>query len=207
MTQAQKHVDLMTGAQWLGHSAWSERRLFQILGSWAAGAADPDVAVVLAVQCRHHGWYSEIWRQRMPVVRGFVADEVTVPRSAAFAAAMTAVALEPDPVEATGTVETAGTAGASDPGESSGLDDDAMVDRLVGLYRVMVPHLLAGYESHRASLGEVADGPLLRWSGIVLDDARADLATGEALLARLVVDEDRAARRQRLVADVLARAN
>ena len=55
-------------ARMLVGEAWLERRLFEVVGTWSAAATDPDVARVLAVESRHHGWRASVWDELVPVL-------------------------------------------------------------------------------------------------------------------------------------------
>ena len=55
-------------ARMLVGEAWLERRLFEVLGTWSTAATDPEVARLLAVESRHHGWRASVWDELVPVL-------------------------------------------------------------------------------------------------------------------------------------------
>ena len=149
--------DLLESARLLGGYAWSEQRLFEILGSWVPTTTDPAAIVLLDVQSRHHAWYASVWIDRLPELREVPRDRVVVAPAGGFGGFLDAVAAVPP----------------------SGLE---RVGTLVG---VVLPHLLSTYERHLDRLGAVADAPLQRWMGIVVADLRADLDAGREVLREL----------------------
>lgn len=138
---------------------WVEARSFEVLGGWVAVERAPEVQRLFGVQAHHHAWHAALWEERLPSCWGAsppVVDGVT-PELEAFLAAV---------------AEPAGP--------------DATVERLVGMYRVLVPHKLATYRRHLAGVSPVADGPVTRALRLVLQDEVEDWQEGEALLqARL----------------------
>jgi hypothetical protein len=60
------------------------------------------------------------------------------------------------------------------------------VERLVGVYRVLKPHLLAAYERDLASANAVYEPPTRRILGRCAEDERRHIAAGERVLAHLV---------------------
>jgi hypothetical protein len=48
-----------------------ERRnatLFELLGSWVAGEADPVTQRLMAAACHRHAWHTELWQARTPSI-------------------------------------------------------------------------------------------------------------------------------------------
>jgi hypothetical protein len=73
---------------------------------------------------------------------------------------------------------------------------EGSVERLAGLYRVVVPRALSSYRWHLERCNPATDGPSIRTVRIIATDVRDDWALGEALLqSRLggINDVDRAA--------------
>jgi hypothetical protein len=60
------------------------------------------------------------------------------------------------------------------------------VDRLVGVYRVLLPRLVSAYSSRRRAAAEASGGPLGRALTLMLADDTQELREGEAVLERLV---------------------
>ena len=164
----------------IGGHAWVEVRLFEIVGGWVTSVPELEAKATLAAQSHHHAWHAELWHGLLPAVPHLPAADLVAPPSEGTAALLAALA---DPVEAT------------------------TLDRLVGLYRVTVPTLIATYEDHLARTTPVADGPTIRALHLVLADEEADRQAGEEFLAALITnptDTERAAARESQLRAVLA---
>jgi hypothetical protein len=71
---------LLASARRLGGYAWTERRLFEVVGSWVAGSSDPELAVLFDVQSRHHAADARVLIERLPELRELPrAEAVTAP--------------------------------------------------------------------------------------------------------------------------------
>jgi hypothetical protein len=68
------------------------------------------------------------------------------------------------------------------------------VERLVGVYRVLKPHLLASYERHVASANAVYEPPTRRILARCAEDERRHIAAGERVLAHLLKTPEARAR-------------
>ena len=167
----------------IGRYRWIEMRLFEALGGWVAGLPEFDAKALLATHSRHHGWHAELWHDLLPVLpttdgghpgAGTPIEDWAPPPSdehlAAFAAALT----EP---------------------RAPGLT----LEKLVGVYRVALPHTIVTYTRHLRAASSVADGPTTRALRLVLSDELDHWRDGEMLLQSLVVEPgmlDRAAAHQ-----------
>jgi hypothetical protein len=156
----------------IGRYRWIEMRLFEALGGWVTGVPELDAKALLATHSRHHGWHAELWRDLLPVLpatdggragAGTPVDEWAPPPSdeqlATFAAALT----EPQALELT-------------------------VEKLVGVYRVVLPHTIAAYTRHLRAASPVTDGPTIRALRLVLSDELDHWRDGEMLVQSLVVE-------------------
>lgn len=139
--------------------AWLEQRLFEVLGGWVATTDDPEARIALATGCRRHEWHAGLWRDLVPVIAGPTGDERRAGPTRAWVELVDAVAAAPTTVE-----------------------------RLVGLVRVVLAHLITTDDARLAVSSPVADAPLRRVLGLVLADDVEEWRTGEALLRRLVAD-------------------
>lgn len=150
-------------ARRVGHYRWIEMRLFEALGGWVATVPEIDVKLYLGTQARHHAWHAELWLDRFPAVQGMDPEAVTVPPNdemVAFVAALT----EPDGPELT-------------------------IEKLVGVFRVLIPAKVAAYTYHRANASPIADGPTIRSLGLILQDEIEHWREGEMLIQSLVTDD------------------
>ena len=68
------------------------------------------------------------------------------------------------------------------------------VERLVGLYRVLKPHLFAAYERHLRDANAVYEPPTLRLLARCAEDERRHIAAGERVLAHLTLTTEAGAR-------------
>ncbi len=157
-------------ARSMGHHRWVELRLFETLGAWVPEVPEPDVKLCLGAHSHHHAWHAELWERRLPAVGDSSAERVTVPTGDAMAAFFGALA------EAEGAQRT--------------------IEKLTGVYRVLLPRKIAAYTRDLASATPVADAPMIRALRLAITDEIEDWREGEALLQTLLVgseEVDRAA--------------
>ncbi|MDQ1505003.1 MAG: hypothetical protein QOD57_2730 [Actinomycetota bacterium] len=170
-------------ARRVGHYAWIEMRLFEALGGWVATVPELDVKTTLGRHCYHHAWHAELWHKRLPELREMRPDRLIRAPNApleAFVAALT----EPEAADLT-------------------------IEKLVGVYRVLLPRKIAAYTYHLAATSRITDAPTIRSLGFILDDEKTDWQEGEMLLQALIeTDEEvaRAARRQSELEVLITRA-
>ena len=156
--------DVAETARRVGHYAWTEMKLFEALGGWVATVPELDVKMRLGAHCYHHAWHAELWRKRLPELREMKPDRLTVPANAAmerFIGAMT----EPEEPELT-------------------------IEKLVGVYRVLIPRVIGAYTYHMNNTSEITDAPTIRSLRFALQDEFDDWRDGELMLQSLVVTPD-----------------
>lgn len=149
----------------IGHYRWIEQRLFEMLGAWATSVPEASVALRLGVHCHLHAQHADLWLDRLPALRDVTPEQVTVASDGAVADVVAAVAASTDTVE-----------------------------RLVGVYRVLVPHLAAAYRDHLDHTNSLTDGPTARVLTLALRDLDDEVAEGEALISGSVRTADDAQR-------------
>lgn len=170
-------------ARRIGHYKWIEMRLFEALGGWVATVPELDVKLRLGTHCYHHSWHSELWHKRLPELREMNPDRLTVPPNdelVAFVAAMT----EPEAPELT-------------------------LEKLVGVYRVLIPHKIAAYTFHLNNTSTITDAPTIRSLRFALADEFDDWRDGEMLIQSLIVgppDVARASEHQRRLEELIVAA-
>jgi len=170
-------------ARRVGHYKWIEMRLFEVLGGWVATVPELDVKTTLGRHCYHHAWHAELWHKRLPELREMNPDRLTVPPNSdmeAFVAALT----EPEAPELT-------------------------IEKLVGVYRVLLPRKIAAYTYHLNATSRITDAPTMRSLGFILQDEQTDWREGEMLLQSLITGErdvQRAARRAAELETLISRA-
>ncbi|MDQ1366690.1 MAG: hypothetical protein QOE57_2732 [Acidimicrobiaceae bacterium] len=148
---------LADAARVVGGYAWLEERLFETLGAWVPLVAEPEVKLRLAADSHHHAWHASLWRERLPELREFEAEQFVVPSGPPVEAFMAGLGSLP-----------------------------TTIDKLVGVYRVLLPRLVGTYQRHLERASEVTDGPTIRALRLVLADDLADWRDGELLVQRLL---------------------
>ena len=151
-------------ARRVGHYAWVEMRLFEALGGWVATVPELDVKLRLGTHCYKHAWHAELWRKRLPELREMNPDRLTVPANDEVATFMEAV--------------TAPEA----PGET--------IEKLVGVYRVLIPHKISAYTYHLNNTSTITDAPTIRSLKFALADEFDDWRDGEMLIQSLLETEE-----------------
>ncbi len=153
-------VDVEETARRVGNYKWIEMRLFEVLGGWVATVPELDVKMRLGTHCYHHAWHSELWHKRLPELREMNPDRLAVPPNdemVAFVDAMT----EPEAPELT-------------------------LEKLVGVYRVLLPHKIAAYTYHLNNTSRITDAPTIRSLEMILRDELDDWRDGEMLIQSLI---------------------
>jgi hypothetical protein len=152
--------DVEETARRVGNYKWAEMKLFEALGGWVATVPELDVKMRLGTQCYKHAWHAELWHKRLPELREMNPERLTVPANAAFAAFVAAVT-EPEAAQLT-------------------------IEKLVGVYRVFLPHLISAYTYHLNATSEITDAPTIRSLKFILQDDLEDWREGEMLIQSLI---------------------
>ena len=161
-------------ARRVGNYKWVEMRLFEALGGWVATVPEMDVKIRLGTHCYKHAWHADLWHKRLPELREMNPDRLTQPANDAMVQFMEAM--------------TAPEA----PGET--------IEKLVGVYRVLIPHKVAAYTFHLNATSTITDAPTIRWLKFILQDEMDDWRDGEMMLQSLIrtpAEVERAAMRAR----------
>jgi hypothetical protein len=159
-----------------GAYRWAERRLYELTGRWSGSPGmHPEVQVHLFEMSVRHAWHADLWAERLPVLAGVDTEALTRPWGPALEPLFGALAgppsgTRPDPE------------GSQDEPEGPGEE----LRRLAGLYRVVLPRLLATYRRHLAVVPAVSHGPIARALSLVLRDEEDQLWAGEALIQGLL---------------------
>ena len=150
-------------ARRVGHYKWTEMKLFEALGGWIATVPELDVKMRLGTHCYHHAWHADLWNKRLPELREMNTDRLTLPAEGmeAFIAAMT----EPEAQEQT-------------------------IEKLVGVYRVLIPHKIAAYTFHLNNTSTITDAPTIRTLKLALQDEFEDWRDGEMIIQSLIETDD-----------------
>ena len=175
--------DVAETARRVGNYKWTEMKLFEALGGWVATVPELDIKMRLGTHCYHHAWHAELWHKRLPELREMKPERLTAPANDAmerFVAAMT----EP---------------------EDSGLT----IEKLVGVYRVLIPRFIAAYTYHMNNTSEITDAPTIRSLKFALQDEFDDWRDGELMLQSLITTPDdvrRATEHQAALEDIMVEA-
>jgi hypothetical protein len=144
---------LAEAAERVGGYRWVEWRLFEITGAWSTDADLPVVQLHLHDVSLQHAWHAELWEDRLPVLAGSDPAALTRPPSDAVAAVLDDLERETD-----------------------------TVNRLAGLYRVVLPRLVVTYDDHRRRAVAATEGPVIRALRLIRRDEHEQWRTGERLL-------------------------
>ncbi len=170
-------------ARRVGHYKWVEMRLFEALGGWVATVPELDVKMRLGTHCYHHAWHSELWHKRLPELREMNPDRLTLPANQEMEEFMAALT-EPE-------------------------GPDRTLEKLVGVYRVLIPHKIAAYTYHLNNTSTITDAPTIRSLRFALTDEFEDWRDGEMMIQSLIETEDevnRAASHQARLEAIMLRA-
>jgi hypothetical protein len=170
-------------ARRVGNYKWVEMRLFEALGGWVATVPEMDVKIRLGTHCYKHAWHAELWHKRLPELREMNPDRLTEPANDAMVAFMDAVT-EPEA-------------------------PDLTIEKLAGVYRVLIPRKIAAYTYHLNVTSTITDAPTIRSLKFILTDEYDDWRDGEMMLQSLIrtrEDSERAAARVRQLEALIVEA-
>ncbi len=148
-------------AKRVGNYKWIEMKLFETMGGWVATVPELDVKLRLGTHCYKHAWHAELWHKRLPELREMNPERLTVAANDDVAAFMEAVS---EPTDANLTIE-----------------------KLVGAYRVLIPHKIAAYTYHLNNTSTITDSPTIRSLKMALADEFDDWRDGEMLLQSILL--------------------
>lgn len=151
-------------ARRVGHYKWIEMRLFEVLGGWVATVPELDVKLRLGTYCYKHAWHSELWHKRLPELREMNPERLTQPPNDEFVAFVEAMT-EPEAPHET-------------------------IEKLVGVFRVLIPHKIAAYTYHLNATSSITDAPTQRSLRFALGDEIDDWRDGEMLIQSLLATEE-----------------
>ncbi len=160
--------DVEQTAKRLGHYKWIEMKLFELLGGWAALTPELEVRFKLGEHCAHHAFHAELWHKQLVQLDESTSEKLVVPASPAVETFFAAIG---DPVDPSSTVE-----------------------KLVGLYRVLIPHLIAAYTFHLNTTSQIADAPTIRSLKFCLRDDEEEWREGEMILQSIVETDEQVER-------------
>jgi hypothetical protein len=142
---------------------WAQQHVSAALGGWVATIPELDVKSMLGPHCYQHAWHADLWRLRLPELKEANEDRAEPPNDA-FVTFMDEL--------------------------TSPEEGDQTIEKLVGIYRVMVPHLLAVYTFHQKVTSDIVDAPTVRILGFMLADLHNQIAEGEMMIQDLAGTEE-----------------
>ena len=155
-------------ARRVGHYKWFEMRMFELMAGWIATVPELDVKLRLGAHSYHHAFHSELWHKRLPELREMNPDRKTVAPNPELEAFVTAL------------------------GAPEG--DDKTLEKLVGMYRVALPAVIATYTYHRNNTSSITDSPTIRSLNFCLNDDMEEWVESEMTIQSLVTNEAEARR-------------
>lgn len=163
MTVVDAAPGLVASARLMGHERWLALRTFETLGGWLHSTPEPEAKRLFGTHCPIYAWHAELWLERIPAIPDVTPASVTAPQPAQIASAVEAVRAATDTIE-----------------------------RLVGIYRVLVPHNVAAHSAWRGVVDPMLDAPTARTLDLIVRDEVEASRAGEALLRSLVVTPEQA---------------
>ncbi len=151
------HDSVDASARVVRHYRYAVERMMRTMAGWIALTPELSAKLVLGRQVWDNAQHADLWGRRLPELRA--PAQVSEPSGPGFVALMD----ELERVEAA----------------------HETVERLVGIHRVLKPHLVAAYAAHLAHANSVYEPPTRRLLARCLDDERRHVAAGEAILAYL----------------------
>lgn len=142
----------------IAHYKWVEERLSAAMGGWGATIPELDVKTLLGRHCYEHAWHADLWRKRLPELRETDQDRAAPPNDE-FAEFMNELT-SPDSYERT-------------------------IEKLVGVYRVLLPHMMAVYTFHQKVTSDIVDAPTVRILKFMLDDDHMQFVEAEMMIQDL----------------------
>ena len=150
-------------ARRIGNYKWIEMRLFEALGGWVATIPELDVKLRLGTHCYKHAWHAELFHKRLPELREMNPERLTLPGNDDVKAFMDAIT-EPEAPELT-------------------------IEKLVGVYRVLIPRKIAAYTFHMNNTSTITDAPTIRFLRLALQDEFEDWRDGEMLIQSMLLEQ------------------
>ena len=152
------HLDVDASAKTVRHYRYAVERMMRILGGWIALTPELSAKLLMGRHVWDSAQHADAWGKRLPELRA--RAQVSEPAGPGLAAFLDAVEAAERP--------------------------EQTIERLVAIYRVLKPHLLAVYEAHLASANAVYEPPTCRILAHCIADERRHIAAGETVLRHLL---------------------
>ncbi len=152
------HLEVDESAKTVRHYRYAVERMMRILGGWIALTPELSAKLLMGRHVWDSAQHADAWGKRLPELRA--AAQVSEPANARLVAFLDAVEAAERP--------------------------EQTVERVVAIYRVLKPHLLATYEAHLASANAVYEPPTCRILARCIEDERRHVAAGRDVLRHLL---------------------
>jgi hypothetical protein len=152
------HLEVDDSAKTVRHYRYAVERMTRILGGWMALTPELSAKLLMGRHVWDNAQHADAWGKRLPELRA--AAQVSEPANARLVAFLDAVEAAERP--------------------------EQTVERVVAIYRVLKPHLLATYKAHLATANAVYEPPTCRILARCIEDERRHLAAGETVLRHLL---------------------
>jgi len=153
-------------ARLLRHYRYAVERMMRVMGGWLALTPEVSAKLLMGRHVWDNAQHADALGRRLPELRARAQE--STPANEGVVAFMDALE-SPETPERT-------------------------VERLVGLYRVLKPHVLAAYETHLHDANAVYEPPTRRILARCAEDERRHIAAGERVLAHLTPTPESRAR-------------
>jgi hypothetical protein len=163
------------------HYRYVEERMMRMLGGWIALTPELPVKVLFGRHVWDCAQHADLWGRRLPELRA--AAQQSEPANDQVVQVLDRLEARDGPTES--------------------------LERVVGVYRVLKPHLVATYQAHLAVANPVYEPPTRRILERCIAEERRHVAAGAAVLVRLLTDEQarrRTAAWERVLGEALTRA-
>ena len=151
------HLEVDESAKTVRHYRYAVERMTRILGGWMALTPELSAKLLMGRHVWDSAQHADAWGKRLPELRA--AAQVSEPANARLVAFLDAVEAAERP--------------------------EQTIARVVAIYRVLKPHLLATYEAHLVGANAVYEPPTCRSHPLHRGRA-APLAAGETVLRHLL---------------------
>jgi hypothetical protein len=152
------HLEVDESAKTVRHYRYAVERMTRILGGWMALTPELSAKLLMGRHVWDSAQHADAWGKRLPELRA--AAQISEPANARLVAFLDAVDAAERP--------------------------EQTIERVVAIYRVLKPHLLATYEAHLARANAVYEPPTCRILARCIEDERRHVAAGETVLRHLL---------------------
>jgi hypothetical protein len=152
------HLEVDESAKTVRHYRYAVERMTRILGGWMALTPELSAKLLMGRHVWDNAQHADAWGKRLPELRA--AAQISEPANARLVAFLDAVETAERP--------------------------EQTIERVVAIYRVLKPHLLATYKAHLASANAVYEPPTCRILARCIEDERRHVAAGETILRHLL---------------------